>query len=329
MRRREFITLLGGAAAAWPFAARAQQGERMRRIGVLVGLLESDPEGHARLGAFREGLLELGWIEGRNIQIEYRWAGAEATRLQAYAAELVALKPDVIFAASGTPLAALHRETRTVPIVFTNASDPVDDGFVASWSRPGGNITGLPMFEYATLIKWLELLKQIAPHTTRATVIYDPSNPSSAKVLRLIENAAPSVGVQFSAAGARDAAQIERAVTAFAGEPNGGLIVLPSTVATVHRDLIITLAARHHLPTLYPYRLFVAAGGLASYSPDLLDLYRRAAAYVDRILKGEKPADLPVQAPTKYELVVNLKTAKALGLAVPDTVLARADEVIE
>jgi ABC-type uncharacterized transport system substrate-binding protein len=327
MNRRQFITLLGGAAA-WPVATRAQQPEQMPRIGVLVGLLESDLEGQARLGAFREGLLELGWIEGRNIQIEYRWAGAEATRLQAYAAELVALKPDVIFAASGTPLAALHRETHTVP-VFTNSSDPVDDGFVASWSRPGGNITGLPMFEYATLIKWLELLKQIAPHTTRAAVIYDPSNPSSSKVLRLIENGAPSVSVQFSAAGVRDAAQIERAITAFAGEPNNGLIVLPSTVAAVHRDLIITLAARHHLPAFYPYRLFVAAGGLASYSPDLLDLYRRAASYVDRILKGEKPGDLPVQAPTKYELIINLRTAKALGLDVPPTLLARADEVIE
>jgi putative ABC transport system substrate-binding protein len=328
MRRREFITLLGGAAA-WPLAARAQQPERMRRIGVLIGLLEGDPEGQERLGAFRKGLLELGWVQGRNIQIEYRWAGADTSRLQAYAAELVALKPDVIFAASGTPLAALHRETRTVPIVFTNASDPVDDGFVASWARPGGNITGLPMFEYAIAGKWLELLKRIAPDVTRVAVIYDPSQPSSAGFLRTIETGASSLAVGFTASGARDAAQIEHAVTAFASQPNGSLIVFPSTVAAVHRDLIITLTARHRLPAVYPYRLFVAAGGLASYSPDLLDLYRRAASYVDRILKGEKPADLPVQAPTKYEFIINLKTAKALGLDVPLHLQQLADEVIE
>jgi ABC-type uncharacterized transport system substrate-binding protein len=242
---------------------------------------------------------------------------------------LVALKLDVIFAASGTPLAALHRETRTVPIVFTNASDPVDDGFVASWARPGGNITGLPMFEYAIAGKWLELLKRIAPDVTRVAVIYDPSQPSSAGFLRMIETGASSLAVGFTTAGVRDAAQIEHAVTAFASQPNGSLIVFPSTVAAVHRDLIITLTARHRLPAVYPYRLFVAAGGLASYSPDLLDLYRRAASYVDRILKGEKPADLPVQAPTKYEFIINLKTAKALGIDVPASLLARADEVIE
>jgi putative tryptophan/tyrosine transport system substrate-binding protein len=329
VRRREFIRLLGGAAVAWPLAARAQQPSGMRRIGALIGLLENDPESQARLGAFRKGLLELGWIEGRNIQIEYRWAGADTSRLQAYAAELVALRPDVIFAASGTPLAALHRETRAVPIVFTNSSDPVDDGFVASWARPGGNITGLPIYEYAIAGKWLELLKRIAPHVTRVAVIYDPSQPSSAGFIRMIKTGASSLAVGFTAAGARNAAQIEHAVTAFASQPNGGLIVFPSTAAAVHRDLIVTLAARHLLPAVYPYRLFVAAGGLASYSPDLLELYRRAASYIDRILKGEKPADLPVQAPTKYEFIINLKTAKALGLEVPLHLQQLADEVIE
>jgi putative ABC transport system substrate-binding protein len=328
MKRRALIALVGGAAA-WPLAAHAQQPERMRRIGVLIGLLEDDPEGQARLGAFRKGLRELGWIEGRNIQIEYRWAGADAARLQAYATDLVALKPDVIFAASGTPLAALHRETRTVPIVFTNASDPVDDGFVASWARPGGNITGLPMFEYAIAGKWLELLKRIAPHATRVAVIHDPSQPSTAGFLRMIETGASSLALRSTAAGVRDGAQVEHVVTAFASEPNGSLIVLPSTVAAVHRDLIITLAARHDLPAVYPYRLFVAAGGLASYSPDLLELYRRAASYADRILKGEKPADLPVQASTKYEFIINLRTAKALGIEVPNSIQLLADEVIE
>jgi putative ABC transport system substrate-binding protein len=328
MNRREVITLIGGSAA-WPMVASAQQPERMRRIGVLIGLLEGDSEGQARLGAFRKGLLELGWIEGRNIQIEYRWSGSDTARLQAHAAELVALMPEVIFAASGTPLAALHRETRTVPIVFTNANDPVDDGFVASWSRPGGNITGLPMFEYAIGSKWLELLKQIAPHVTRAAVILDPSQPSYAGTLRAIEAASPSLSIEPSMAGIRDGTQIEHAITTFAGEPNGGLIILPSTVAAVHRDLLVTLAARHRLPAVYPYRPFVAAGGLASYSPNLLELYRRAASYVDRVLKGEKPANLPVQGPTKYELVINARTAKALGITISDRLLALTDEVIE
>ena len=317
MRRREFITLLGGAAAAWPLRARAQQAGGMRRIGALIGLVESDPEGQARIGAFRKGLQDLGWFEGRNIQIEYRWAGAAADRLQAYAAELVALKPDVIFAASGTPLAALHRETRTLPIVFANSNDPVSDGFVASWSRPGGNISGFTLFEYSGAIKWLELLKQIAPHVSRTVVIYDPSQPSATGMLRTIEIGATSLSVKFTAAGVRDAVEIERAIAAFASEPNGGLIVLASPVAAVHRGMIISLAARHRLPAVYPYRLFVADGGLASYGVELLDLYRRAASYVHRILKGEKPADLPIQAATKFELVINLKTANALGLDPP------------
>jgi putative ABC transport system substrate-binding protein len=327
--RREFLSLLGGAAAAWPLAARAQQPERMRHVGVLVGLLESDQEGQARLAAFRRRLEELGWFEGRNIQIEYRWAGADPARLQAYAAQLVALRPDAIFAASGTPLAALHRETLDIPIVFTNSSDPVSDGFVSSWARPDGNITGFPMFEYTTIVKWLELLKQFVPRLARTAIIYDPSNPSSAQVVREAEPAAASLGAQLFPAAVRDANQIEESIASFATGLNGGLIVLPSTVATVHRQAIIRLAAQHSLPAVYPYRLFVTEGGLACYAPHLLELYRRAASYMDRILNGAKPADLPIQAPTKYELVINLKTAKALGLSVPDTLLARADEVIE
>jgi putative ABC transport system substrate-binding protein len=329
LRRRNFITLLGGAAVGWPFAARAQQADPVRRIGVLIGLLESDQEGQARLAAFRSGLEEFGWSDGRNIQIDYRWAGADPTRLQASAAQLVALKPEVIFAASGTPLAALHRETLDIPIVFTNASDPVSDGFVASWARPGGNITGFPMFEYSTIIKWLELLKQFAPQVTRAAIVYDPSQPSSVGLVREIEPAAVSLGVQLFPTAVRDAKQIEQSIKSFATEPNGSLIVLPSTVATVHRQAIIKLAALYSLPALYPYRLFVAEGGMASYAPHLLELYRRAASYVDRILKGEKAADLPIQTPDKYELVINLQTAKALGLEIPPTLLARADEVIE
>jgi putative ABC transport system substrate-binding protein len=328
VNKRKFITLLGGAAA-WPLAARAQQPDRVRRIGALIGLLESDPEGQARLGAFRKGLQELGWSVDRNIQIDYRWAGDDAAKLQAYAAELVALKPDVIFAASGTLLAALHRETRTIPIVFANSNDPVSDGFVASWARPSGNISGFPLYEYATAVKWLELLKEIAPRVTRAAVLYDPSQPSSAGMLGTIAASATSFGVQFFAAGVRDAAEIDHAVEEFGRSPNGGLVVLASTVTAVHRQQIVALAARYRLPGIYPYRLFVATGGLTSYGAELLDLYRRAASYVDRILRGEKPADLPVQAPTKYELVINLKTAKALGLEVSPTLLAIADEVIE
>jgi putative tryptophan/tyrosine transport system substrate-binding protein len=328
LERREFLTLIGGVAA-WPLGARAQQPDRVRRIGALIGLLESDPEGQARLGAFRKGLQELGWSVGRNIHIDYRWAGDDTAKLQAYAAELVALKPDLIFAASGTPLAALNRETRTIPIVFANSNDPASDGFVDNWARPGGNISGFPLYEYATAGKWLELLKEIAPHVSRAAVIYDPSQPSHAGMLGAIEASATSFGVQFSAAGVRDAAEIDHAVAAFGDEPNGGLVILASIVTAVHRQQIVALAAQYRLPAIYPYRLFVAAGGLASYGAELLDLYRRAASYVDRILKGEKVSELPIQAPTKYELVINLKTAKALGLDVPWLLQHRADEVIE
>ncbi len=329
LARREFLTLLGGAATAWPHLARGQAPGQVRRVGALIGLLESDPEGQARLGAFRKSLQELGWIEGRNLQIDYHWAGADVTKLQKYAAELVALKPEVILAASGTPLAALHRETRTIPIVFANSNDPVSDGFVPSWARPGGNITGFPVFENEGAIKWLELLKQIAPRVTRAVVIFDPSQPSAVGMRRTIEGGATSFGVHVTSAGVRDAAEIDRTVIAFASEPNGGLIVLASVVAGVHRERIIALAAHHRLPAIYPYRLFAVAGGLASYGAELLDLYRRAAGYVNRILKGESPAELPIQAPTKFELVLNLKTAEALGLTVPLFLQQRADEVIE
>jgi putative ABC transport system substrate-binding protein len=327
--RREFIRLLGGAAAAWPLAARAQQGAHMRRIGVLMNLGESDPEGQARIAAFREGLGKLGWTEGRELQIEYRWFAGDPDRARAYAAELVKIKPDVIFAGTTPSLAALQPETRSVPIVFAQIGDPVGAGFVASLARPGGNITGFANFEYAIGAKWLELLKQIAPQVTRVAIIYDPTNSEAKDYLPVIETAARSFGVQVSISVVRNAAEIERAIEEFAREPNGGLIPLPSPLMAVRRDLIISLAKRHRLPNVYAYRYYPISGGLASYGIDNIDLYRRAASYVDRILKGEKPGDLPVQQPTKFELVINLKTAKALGLDPPISLLARTDEVIE
>jgi putative tryptophan/tyrosine transport system substrate-binding protein len=330
MRRRDFITLLGGATAAWPLAARTQQtGERVRRIGVLINLAESDPEGQARIAAFREGLGKLGWTEGRQVHIEYRWTAGDPVRARAYAAELVQLKPDVIFAASTTSLAALQPETRSVPIVFAQVADPVGAGFVASLARPGGNITGFAQFEYAIGAKWLELLKQIAPQVTRVAIIYDPTNPETKDYLPVIEAAARSFGVQVSISVVRNAAEIERAIEEFAREPNGGLLPLPSPLMAVRRDLVISLARRHRLPNVYALRYYPINGGLASYGTDNIDLYRRAASYVDRILKGEKPGDLPVQQSTKFELVINLKTARMLGLTVPATLLATADEVIE
>ena len=329
MNRREFITLLGSAAAAWPLAARAQQKERVRRIGVLNTFAAEDPEGQARIGAFLQGLQEWGWAVGRNVRIEYRWAAGDAERIRKYAAELVALAPDVILAAGGAVVAPLLQATSTVPIVFAQTPDPVGAGFVASLARPGGNATGFTIFEYGISGKWVELLKEIAPRVTRVAVLRDPAISSGTGQLGAIQSVAPSFGVELSPLNMRDAPEIERAVTAFAQSSNGGLLVTGSALATVHRDLIITLAARHRLPAVYPVRFFVSSGGLISYGPDSVDPYRRAAAYVDRILKGEKPADLPVQAPTKYELVINLKTAKALGLTVPETLLARADEVIE
>jgi ABC-type uncharacterized transport system substrate-binding protein len=329
MKRREVITLLGGAAIAWPLAAGAQQGDGMRRIGVLMGTIEGDPEAERYIKSFLQGLLALGWVPGRNVQIEYRWGGANSDRIRAYANELVGLKPDVILAQTSLVIPPLQRETRAVPIIFMQINDPVESGLVASMARPGGNITGFTSFELTVGGKWLEMLKEIAPHMTRVAVILNPVQSPQVAILHAIEAVAPSVGVPVTVAGVQDAAELEPAVNAFAREPNGGLIVLPNPVTIGNRKLIISLAARHRLPAVYAYRYFVAEGGLMSYGVDPADLYRRAASYVDRILKGEKPADLPVQAPTKYDQVINLKTAKAIGLAVPPSLLTRADEVIE
>jgi putative ABC transport system substrate-binding protein len=332
MRRREFITLLGGAAASGavrPVPARAQQRERMRRIGVLMNYGSDDAEGQARLAAFHQGLQQLGWTVGRNVQIDYRWGAGNADRIRNFAAELVALTPDVILSAGSPSVAALQQTTGTVPVVFVTVVDPVSSGFVDSLARPGGNITGFAVYEYSIGGKWLELLKEIAPGTTRVAVIRDAALTAGGGQLGVIQAFAPSLGAEVTPVNVRDAGEIERAITAFARSPNGGLVVTGSTLAGVHRDLIVTLAARHKLPAVYFARYFVAGGGLISYGPDLIGQYHLAAGYVDRILKGEKPADLPVQAPTKYELVINLKTAKALGLTVPDSLLARADEVIE
>ena len=328
MRRREFITLLGGAAAAWPLATRAQQPDRMRHIGVLMNLAESDPEGQGYLAAFRQRARELGWVERRNIQLEYRWTVGSPDRARAFAAELVGMKPDVILVGGGTALSAMMEATRSVPIVFVVGADPVALGFVESLARPGGNATGFTTFEPAMGTKWLEMLKEIAPGITRV-VLLNSDNPGSVMLLPPIEAAAASFGVQFTRADVHDAAEIERAIDAAAREANVGLFVIPSTVAVVHRDLIIALAARHRLPAVYAAAVFPKSGGLLSYGIDRADDYRKAASYVDRILRGEKPGELPVQAPTKFELVINLKTAKALGLTVPLTLQVLADEVIE
>jgi putative ABC transport system substrate-binding protein len=313
----------------WPLAARAQQGEQMRRIGVLISLQETDSEAKARVGTIREGLQALGWSEGRNIRVDYRHAAGDVGRAEGYAAEMVAQRAEVIVVVSSPLLTAVQRQTRTIPIVFVQVADPVGGGFVESLSRPGGNTTGFTTFEYSFGAKWLELLKEIAPGVVRAAVLRDPRFTAAAAQYGAIQTAAPSFRVQIRPIGVRDAGEIERATESFAREPHGGLIVLPAPMASIHRDAIIAAARRHALPTVYPYRYFTIRGGLISYGFDNLDLYRRAAGYVDRILKGEKPADLPVQAPTKYELVINLKTAKALGLDVPPSLLVRADEVIE
>jgi len=328
MRRREFITMIGGVAAL-PLAARAQQSERMRRIGVLLNVAADDPESSARVTAFAQGLQEVGWIDGRNVRIDFRWGGADVERIRKYAAELVALAPDVILCSGSPAVVALEQATSTVPIVFVQVPDPVSSGHVESLARPGGNATGFATFEYGFGGKWLELLKEISPHVTRAAVLRDVAVAAGSGQFGAIQSIAPSLGVEINPVGVRDASEIERAVTAFARGSNGGLIVTGSTGTLVHRDLIVTLAARYKLPAVYPYRYFASGGGLISYGPNSVDPFRRSADYVDRILKGEKPADLPVQAPTKYELVINLKTAKALGLAMPPAVLARADEVIE
>ena len=330
MQRRNFIRLLGGAAVAWPLAARAQQSDRVRRIGVLVAATADDADYQARIAAFQQGLQQLGWSDGRNVHVDIRWATTKPDDIRGHAAELAALAPDVILAGTGTAtVAPLLQATRTVPIVFAVVIDPVGAGFVDSLARPGGNATGFTVFEYGMSGKWLELLKQIAPAVTRVAVLRDPTIASGIGQFAAVQAVAPSLGVDLSAVDVRDAGEIERAVTAFARSSNDGLIVTASALATRHRDLIIALAARLRLPAVYPYRFFVTVGGLISYGPDFVDQYRQAAGYVDRILKGEKPAELPVQAATKYELAINLKTAKALGLTVPPAVLARAGEVIE
>jgi putative tryptophan/tyrosine transport system substrate-binding protein len=327
MERRSLITLLAGAAA-WPLGAHAQQPDRIRRIGAFAGI-EEDAEGQARFAAFLQGLQQLGWTDGRNVRIDYRWGGGNADNIRKQAAELAALAPDVILAAGAAVAGPLLQATRTVPIVFVIVPDPVGAGFVDSLARPGGNATGFITYEYSISAKWLELLKQIAPEVTRAAVLRDPAISTGIGQFGAIQAVAPSFGVEVSPVNVRDAGEIERAIAAFARPSNGGLIVTASALAVVHRDLIIRLAARHKLPAVYYERFFVAGGGLISYGPDYLDEFRRAAGYVDRILKGEKPADLPVQAPTRYKLVINLKTAKTLGLTMPPSLLATADEVIE
>ena len=329
MKRREFITLLGSTVAAWPLAARAQQPERMRRIGVLMAPSANDKEGQAFVAAFLQGLQELGWSVGHNVIVDIRWSADSNADARKYAAELVALAPDVILANSSNAVPPLLEVTRTVPIVFTNVADPVGAGYVDSLARPGGNITGFAPFEYSMSGKWLQLLKEIAPGVTRVAVFRDPSVAAGPGQFAVIQAAAPSLGVELRPFAVRDEGEIERALALFAQSPNSGLIVTGGPQAASHRDLIIALAARHRLPAVYFGRYWAAAGGLISYGSDLLDPFRRAAGYVDRILKGEKPADMPVQAPTKYELVINLKAAKALGLTIPPSVLARADEVIE
>jgi putative ABC transport system substrate-binding protein len=323
------MATLGGAAVAWPLLGRTQQINQVRRIGVLMLLAAEDAVAKARIVAFQQSLRRLGWIDGINLQIDYRWSTGDSDQVRKDAVDLVALAPDVLLATGSSSVAALQQATRTVPIVFALVSDPVGAGFVDSLPRPGSNATGFTNFEYVISAKWLELLKQIAPGLTRVAVLRDSAIAAGAGQLGAMQAVAPSLGVELSPIGVRDAGEIERAIAAFARSPNGGLILTASALAPVHRDLIITLAARHRLPAVYYERYFAADGGLISYGPDQLDQYRRAAGYVDRILKGEKAANLPVQSPAKYELVVNLKTAKELGLTIPETILVRADEVIE
>jgi putative ABC transport system substrate-binding protein len=329
MQRREFITLLGGAAVAWPLAAHAQQSDRIRRIGYVTSDAESDPEPQLLVAAFRKGLEELGWTDGRNIRIDYRFGGGDAALVPKLAKELIELRPDVIVAATTPAATAVRQQTLSIPIVFVQVPDPVAAGFVTNLARPDGNITGFTNFEFSIGGRWLQAIKECAPGVSRVAVVFDPANPSWAAYLRTIEAAAPSFSVHLTPAGVRDAAEIETYIAAFAREPNGALVVLPGPVNTQHRETIIAMAARHRLPAVYPYRFFVTNGGLVSYGVDVRDLYKQAASYVDRLLKGAKPADLPVVLPTKFELVINLKTAKTLGLTIPPTLLTSADEVIE
>jgi putative ABC transport system substrate-binding protein len=329
VKRREFITLLGGAAVAWPLAARAQQGDGVRRVGALSTLAESDLEVQSWIRELVQRLQELGWTNGRNAQVDFRFSDADAARTSMLAAELIELRPDVVLASGALAATALRQQTLSIPIVFVHVVDPVSAGFVTNLARPEGNITGFTNFEFSVGGKWLQLLKECAPSVDRIAVVFDPANPTWAAYLRTIEAAAPSFGVRLIPAGVRDAAEITQRVATFARDPNGGLVVLPSPVTIRHRETIIVAAARHRLPTIYPYRFFTVDGGLMSYASDVLDSYRRAASYVDRILRGAKVAELPVQQPIKYELTINVQTAKTLGLALPDSVLATADEVIE
>src|SRR5262245_9774502 len=329
MQRRQFIALIGGGVAAWPLTARAQQPERMRRVGVLTNLSAGDPEDQARNAAFLQGLQLFGWTVGRNVQIDYRWGAGDRDRNRKYAAELVALAPDVILATGSPTLDPLQQATRTVPIVFVQITDPVGAGYIESLARPGGNLTGFAIKEYAAGGKWLEVLKEIAANVNRVAVFRDFASTAGIGQYAAIQSVAPSLGVELRPVGVRDPAEIERTIDAFARDPNGGMIVTPSGLAIVHRKLIIALAAQYRLPAVYGQRFFVTEGGLMSYGHDTIDPYRGAASYVDRILKGEKPANFPVQTPTKFELMINLKTAKALGLSVPHSLLSRANEVIE
>ncbi len=329
MRRRRFIQALGGGVVLWPLALGAQQTERTRRVGVHLNLEKGDPEVAPYAAAFEQTLAQLGWVAGRNLQLDYRWTGGNAARVRQTAAELLALNPDVILTVGGSQVGPLQELTSTVPIVFVQVSDPVGGGFVDSLARPGRNATGFTVFEYGIGGKWLELLKEVAPPVTRVAMLRDPANPSGTGLLGAAQTVAPSLGVEVSPIGLRTPAEIERGVETLARQPNGGLIVTPSSLSIVHRELIIALATRHHLPAIYPFRYFVTGGGLVSYGPDVVEQYRQAAGYVDRILRGRKPADLPVQAASKYQLVINLKSAKALGLVVPAKLLARADEAIQ
>ncbi len=329
MRRRDVITLLGGAAASWPLRARAQQSDRIRRIGVLAPLPAADPEDQARFAAFLQALEQLGWTDGRNVHIDIRRFAGNIADAHKYATELVALAPDVILTSGSAGIAPVLQATRTIPVVFVIVPDPVGSGVVESLSRPGGNATGFMMFEYSLCAKWLELLKEIAPSVARAAVLRDPSITAGIGQFAVIQSVAPSVGVDVMPINMSSATEIERGIAAFARSANGGLISTASALAAIHRDLVIKLAAQYKLPAIFQERSYVAAGGLISYGPDFLDQYRRAAGYIDRILKGEKPADLPVQAPTEYELAINLKTANALGISVPASLLGRANEVIE